>query len=109
MRKVVIHGIQQAARDINTCPEGWHYSVWCEIRNLAEVEVWTGQMLTLNSWEEYRHNPEYRCLDERMHWARAEKGALSPTQQIRAAVDSLIAADIRCSRMEVRIEAEGAE
>lgn len=81
-----IIGIRQVVQDIKGVPEGFHVEVWSEKNERGEVEVWTTEYLSQNSWT-INHPVGQERLDGLMSQIRMmEDGKVSVTEQVRRAV-----------------------
>ena len=81
-----IIGIRKAVQDIKGVPKGFHVEVWSEKNEKGDVEVWTSEYLSQNSWT-INHPASHKCLDSYMSQVyMMENGEVSVTEQIRRAV-----------------------
>lgn len=81
-----IIGIRKAVQDIKGVPKGFHVEVWSERNEKGDVEVWTSEYLSQNSWTT-NHPINQKCLDRFMSEVyMMEDGEVSVTEQIRRAV-----------------------
>ena len=81
-----IIGIRKAVQDIKGVPKGFHVEVWSEKNERGDVEVWTSEYLSQNSWT-INHPASHKCLDGLMSQVyMMENGEVSVTEQIRRAV-----------------------
>ena len=81
-----IIGIKQAVQDIKGVPKGFHVEVWSEKNEKGDVEVWTSEYLSQNSWT-INHPASHKRLDGLMSQVyMMENGEVSVTEQIRRAV-----------------------
>lgn len=81
-----IIGIRKAVQDIKGVPKGFHVEVWSERNEKGDVEVWTSEYLSQNSWTT-NHPVSQKCLDRYMSEVyMMEDEDISLTEQIRRAV-----------------------
>ena len=81
-----IIGIRKAVQDIKGVPKGFHVEVWSEKNEKGDVEVWTSEYLSQNSWT-INHPASHKRLDGLMSQVyMMEDGDISITEQIRRAV-----------------------
>lgn len=81
-----IIGIKKAVQDIKGVPKGFHVEVWSEKNEKGDVEVWTSEYLSQNSWT-INHPASHKRLDGLMSQVyMMENGEVSVTEQIRRAV-----------------------
>jgi hypothetical protein len=43
-------GVRKAASNYIHCPKGFHVEIWCNLNKEGDIEVWTSELLTCNSW-----------------------------------------------------------
>lgn len=67
-----IKNLRRTVSEYKNVPKGFHVEVWSSMNHKGEVELWTSEYLTQNSWTEYRDNPEFVKLDGMMSLIREE-------------------------------------
>lgn len=58
-----IKNLRKTVSEYKNVPKGFHVEVWSCQNYKGEIELWTSEYLTQNSWTEYRQNPEFKRLD----------------------------------------------
>lgn len=61
--KMKIVGLNAALKDIRECPDLFHLEVWGRKVKEGVVEIWTSELLTENSWTEYKDSDYVRISD----------------------------------------------
>lgn len=66
MTKII--GIRQAVSDIKTCPAGFHVEVWSRLDDKGDIQVYTSEYLSMNSWT----NPARHRDERQIRWRDVE-------------------------------------
>lgn len=66
MTKII--GIRRAVREIRECPAGFHVEVWTYLDDKGDIQVYTSEYLSANSWT----NPARHQGERQIRWRDVE-------------------------------------
>ncbi len=87
---IKVYGVRGVVSELLHCPQGFHREVWGEMNEDGEVEIWTSQLLSQNTWT--INHPEnekslFGVIHEILWMARYDDEHVTLTQAVLRAID----------------------